>query len=772
MESHRNLDWLQTLEFLSEKATSQMGRDSLLKLAPLPNADAALESFAEIQDLRTILVQGFRPFMKGLDLSALWLDRIKKSAVLKTMELKDVRLFCLETIALKELLESHENLKIYSTYFEQLMDAEEPLSAIDRLMTASGEIRTDASERLYGLFKEKTDLERQIRTNLEKLVRAHEMEHLLQDRFVTNREGRWVLPIKSGMQGSLDGIIHDASQTKQTVFMEPEVVVRLNNNLREVNIRIDEEIERLLKEISAYLSTLSKEFETAKALLLHLDIRFAQAQFSESISANPPELSAREMDLKDLRHPLLVLNRGLEAVVSNPVRLTSAKSILLLSGPNAGGKTVLLKAVGLAAQMARCGLPICAKERSSIPFFKVLFSAIGDSQSVDSHLSTFAAHLKLLNEAAIAEGEGHLILIDEICGSTDPEEGSALARSFIEHYAKKGMLGVVTSHLGPLKEGWRETDQILTASMEFDDTLGRPTFQLIPGIFGRSMALKTASRVGVLSTILQRAMELISPEARQREHGLSELESQRTELHNQRETLVRELRQSQDLRQKYQTLIEKFKSEREIWLKKSVDVAEKQIEKLLSEMKAASNPLVEAQRIKAQLPQIVKASTKPQIASAEDFAKLFPPGSTVFIPSLNQDGLIQSLPNAKGEVQLQAQSLRVALPWSVLQAPKNPTNPTARLTRRHGIATSILPNDDRTLDLRGNSVEEALQALENSLDRAVQNQEDRVKIVHGHGTETLKRAIRSFLSRSLYVKKWKAGTAESGGDGITWVELD
>lgn len=772
MESHRNLDWSQTLEYLSERATSQLGRDSLLKLSPLSTAAAAMESLAEIQDLRIILTQGFRPFMKGLDLSALWMDRIKKSAVLKTMELKDVRLFCLETIALIELLQGYKSLNIYAKYFERIMNAEEPLSAIDRLMTASGEIRTDASEKLYALFKEKTDLERQIRTNLEKLVRTHEMEHLLQDRFVTNREGRWVLPIKSGMQGSLDGIIHDASQSKQTVFMEPEVVVRLNNNLRVVNIKIEEEIERLLIEISAYLSSQSQDFETTKANLLHLDIRFAQAQFSDAISAHPPTLSEQELDLKDVRHPLLVLNRGLHEVVSNAVRLTPSKSILLLSGPNAGGKTVLLKAVGLAAQMARCGLPICAGERSQIPFFKVLFTAIGDSQSVDSQLSTFAAHLNLLNAAAIAEGDGHLILVDEICGSTDPEEGSALARSFLEHYAKKGMLGVVTSHLGPLKEGWGEKDRIITASMEFDDTLGRPTFQLVPGIFGRSMALKTASRVGVLSSILSRALELISPEARKREDGLSELESQRAELHGQREILVRELRQSQDLRQKYQTLIEKFKSERDIWLRKSVDVAEKQIEKLLSEMKTASNPVIDAQRIRAQLPQIIKASKKPQIASAEEFANLFPPGSMVFIPSLNQDGLIQSLPNAKGEVQLQAQSIRVSLPWSVLQAPKSPTNPTARLARRHGIATSILPSDDRTLDLRGNSVEEALHTLENSLDRAVQNQEDRVKIVHGHGTETLKRAIRSFLSRSLYVKKWKAGTAESGGDGITWVELD
>ncbi len=392
-----------------------------------------------------------------------------------------MRSFCLEALALREALTPVENewARRIST---SLMNAEEPLSAIDQILTPGGEIRSDASETLFRLYREKEKLAREVQTTLDRLVKDHQMENVLQDKYVTTRDGRWVLPVRSGMQHHLPGVIHGSSQTKQTVFMEPEKVIPTNNRLRQIEVEIEDEIERLLTELSHYLTSQASDIESSRMLMEECDVRFSQAQFSTLVSAHPIEFSTDSVELMEVRHPLLQLSG--KKVISNTVILEGQKGILLLSGPNAGGKTVLLKSIGLAAQMARCGLPICASENSKIPFFQDILIGIGDAQSVDEELSTFAAHLKILGKAASLHGRQNLILIDEICGSTDPEEGSALARSFIETFSNNDVFAVVTSHLGPLKSGWDEQSRVLNGSLEYDSKTGRPTYQFIAGIPG------------------------------------------------------------------------------------------------------------------------------------------------------------------------------------------------------------------------------------------------------------------------------------------------
>ena len=492
------------------------------------------------------------------------------------------------------------------------------------------------------------------------------------------------------------------------------------------------------------------------------------------MSAGAIKFSDERFELNDVRHPLLVLKN--ENVIPNTVKLGGDHRILLLSGPNAGGKTVLLKSVGLAAQMARCGLLVCAEEGSTLPFFKSVIVAIGDAQSVDMALSTFAAHLKTLDEATKVSGPGHLLLIDEIAGSTDPEEGSALARSFIETYSANKIYGVITSHLGPLKTGWAPESGVINGSLEYNSKSGQPTYQFFMGVPGQSLAIQTAKRVGVSEKILQRAIDHLSPETKAQHQHLSEIESMKDELQDLRKTLHQELKEARDNKRRYTDLVSLFKKEREEWMARAVKKAEKKIDGMI-EFAQVDNIFKrheKLQQIKTELPEVIKASQvqpkRPKLETADDFEKIYPPGSIVFIPSVGQEGVIQGKANAKGEIPVLSHSMRLTIHWSQLKPPQSLQNPTQSLVRRSGGVQVTLMDSERTIDVRGKSTEDAIGILETQLDAASLNGEDRVKIVHGHGTEVLKRALRSHLSRSVYVKKWKAGGPETGGDGVTWAE--
>jgi DNA mismatch repair protein MutS2 len=433
--------------------------------------------------------------------------------------------------------------------------------------------------------------------------------------------------------------------------------------------------------------------------------------------------------------------------------------------------------VGLAAQMARCGLLVAAAEGSRMPFFSKVHVAVGDAQSVDQHLSTFAAHLQVLNEATGSKGSSTLLLIDEICGSTDPEEGTALARAFIQAYARNGSFGVITSHLGPLKLGWDDKSGVVNGSLEYDNKTGKPTYMFLMGIPGQSLAIQTARRVGVSSEIVDEALSFLSPEVKKYHAGLDEVEKTKGELRTLIDQTARERTEMNAEKMRYNALALKFEREKDQMLEQAVKRAEKKIDTLLehSRVDDVFRRHERLEQIKHEMPEIVKASTTaktstPVIENGDDFARSYPPGAKVFVPSIGRDGVIQSKPNAKGEVAILSASMRLMVPWQSLKPAQHAQNPTVDIVRRAGETASVL-DQDRVVDVRGQSMEAALKYLDDQLDTAVVHQEARIKIVHGHGTDTLKKGIRNYLSRSVYVKKWKAGTPETGGDGVTWAEL-
>lgn len=772
-----NLDWIELLKYLEGLATGGSTKLIIRQLQAKKNCEDAEESLQKIDEFRLLLKSGTRPHMQSLDLFETWSIKLKKRSVLNVLEIRDVRHFCTEVIALKEVMKNFDShwIKIIT---QKLMSADEPLSAIDNLITLSGDIRSDASETLFSLFREKESLTQQIQQTLDRLIHDNQMDHYLQDKYVTSREGRWVIPVKGGSQHQVKGIIQSQSQSKQTVFIEPQEVIPLNSRLKQVEWGIEQEIERLLTELSHYLFSLSAEFYLSKDILQVVDFYLAQATLAELLNSSNPRFTQQHIFLKDLKHPLLTLQN--DQIVPNTLSLNQGKRILLLTGPNAGGKTVLLKSLGLAAQMSRCGMPIVAGNGSELPFFEKIITAIGDSQSVDENLSTFAAHLKILDEATHLQGGSHLLLVDEICGSTDPEEGSALARSFIENYSKQKIYGVVTSHLGPLKTGWGTDTEVLQGSLHYDETSGRPTYQFIPGVAGNSLAIQTAKRVGVSPTLIERAYELLTPEQRAQRQTFDDLEKLKQDLlMTQKDFNLRTLEAEKEKR-KYEKLLAQLETEKSQILDQIAREAKSEIQEKMKQAKVEDTfkKYQQLENIKNELPEIIKnkkgesSSSENLIQNPQDFIKRYPPGSKVYISSLGQDGIIQGQPNSKGEIPVLANSLRLSISWSELKPPEISINPTAKILRnRSGIQTSF-SNIDPSIDIRGKNVDQALDFIEKELDQAVLRGEDRIKIIHGHGTEALKRSLRAYLSRSPYVKKWKAGTPETGGDGITWVEID
>lgn len=758
-----NLDWSILKEHLQNRASSESAKSLLQKLEPQPNVESAELLLNEILDAKETLKEKTRPLMESLDLYPVWINRLKKQAILTPLEIKDIRLFLIESINLKDFLENGNSwaLKITNNIFE----AQEALSAIDQILTPSGDIKNTASEKLYKLFNNKRQLQEQIRKELDKQVKRHKMEPLLQDKYVTNREGRWVLPIKSGMQHDFDGIIHDTSHSKQTVFMEPQSVIQLNNTLKYTESEISNEIHRLITQLSYYLSSLSHKIEKTYESMLEADIRFAQAIFSIDTNSQSFSFSENSLILKSVKHPLLVLNSE-SNVVPNDFKFPEDKRILLLSGPNAGGKTIFLKSVGLAAQMARCGLPILADADSKIPFFTTIHAIIGDAQDMKS--STFAGHLSALNKAIKLKGKNHLILIDEICSSTDPEEGVALSRSFIEEFSRNKTYTFVTSHLSPLKEGWKNLP-ILTASMDFDMAQSMPTYQLLMNVSGQSLAFKTAERVGVKNSILKRAMDLLSPTSKKRHEILSELNEQHENLRRAHHLLQEDKKNLEQLKKEYQKKLNDFENEKEEELKKLQTKAEENLEKLYKEIKEKRFEKNKIADYKRKIPKVLKRKQNTDISDLEEFCRLFPPGKSGYSKSLKQHVILQSTPNAQGEIFIQSGSMRLKLHWTDITKSNTQNN---TLTQPIDQRTTYTEEDSYiqdSIDLRGYTAMESIELLEKKLDEAIQSDKGRVKIIHGHGT--LKKTVRQFLSRIHYVKKWSAGDSYKGEDGITWVDM-
>jgi DNA mismatch repair protein MutS2 len=661
---------------------------------------------------------------------------------------------------------------------------------IDQTFDASGEISDDASPELARLRAERRALAEHARTAIETLMRAEDYASVLQDQFFTIRAERYVLPLKASAKSLGLGIVHDTSRTGETVFVEPTALVAANNRLKVVELDIRRESRRILEALTADVAAVAPALRAAAAILATLDARAAAARLAVGYRGNPVEILEEPLvDLRGARHPLLALSHQVDDVVGNDLALGGGHPpLLVVSGPNAGGKTVLMKSVGLAALMARAGLLVAAERGSRIGFFDAVRAEIGDRQSVLGDLSTFSGHLASVGEILTAPTTGPtLILLDELMAGTNPDQGAALARATAETLAERPVLAIITTHYDSLKALGESDARFANAGMEYDLEHLRPTFRLVLGSPGRSYAFDIAARMGLPTELLDRARELAGASSVGLESAIARLEAREAALGQEAERLATAEAAASSTAEAQRSAAETL-ARRERELSRHVrEAVEEAIAEARTEIRAVVRKAQEAGTSRAaeagreELTRI----------AAEALAKLPPPetppsaaatlvlGGRVFVERLGAEGVVAQMPDARGRAKVTVGKLTVEVDVEELRPAAGGNRQAARAkaaaTREAAPAEDALalvsPDVVPRVDLRGQSADDAIAAVEAALDRAALAGQSHVAIVHGHGTGALRKRVRAYLAESPYVARWAPGAPRQGGDGVSIVEL-
>ncbi len=817
-----NAKSLHLLEFdkicqrLAEHTSFSAGRQLALNTLPTDDLRLALQWQAETAEARTLLGEHNDVHLGGVfDVRPL-LPQAERGGVLLPPDLLQLRSTLLRARTLRSILVRLEHR------FPSLADIAyriEPVphlaDQIGQAVSERGEVMDSASPKLARLRAEIRTVQGRVLERLNRYVTNADTSQYLQEPIVTQRQGRYVVPLRAEFKGRIRGLIHDQSSSGATLFIEPYAVVELNNEWRQLELDEQDEVRRILAELSDLVAEEAPYIRQTVEALAVLDHIFARARYANDIRGVRPELmlfgdrpghgnkTHRDapaaapphpgsiIDLRRARHPLL----DPETVVPVDVTFDHTFFILLITGPNTGGKTVTLKTVGLLALMAQSGMHIPASEGSTLSCFEGIYADIGDEQSIEQSLSTFSSHMTNII-TILEEADDHsLVLLDELGAGTDPEEGSALARALLDHLLRWRITTLATTHYSDLKLYAHSTPGVRNASVEFDIESLRPTYELSIGLPGRSNALAIATRLGLSPAIIRAAELLVRPEALEADSLLQDIKETRRALEAERvqaETVRRQVEaQDKDLRYR----LSKIEEARRQVLNEARQQAQDQLEVLAQELEqlrrqlsnigTASGPsthqqmLAEAQRILAErskTTQAVPESVQPQAVKVEPVP--LATGETVWIPSLRSSAQIVALEN--GEADLQIGSFRMRLPVDRLErldvsaaTPPGPPRP-GRLPATPAYAASSLPPPPQVgleLDIRGTTVEEMLPRLERYLDDAYLAMLPWVRIIHGKGTGALRAAVRKELSKHPLVKTAREGEPGEGGDGVTVVYL-
>ena len=660
---------------------------------------------------------------------------------------------------------------------ERLLFDERLEKDVEEKIRGENELADTASDKLFTIRREMRLLGERIRARLVQYLSGDERK-FLQDDIVTMRGDRYVLPVKTEYKRNVRGFVHDRSQTGATVFIEPEEVLEMNNELRTLALDEREEEERILSELSRAFGAMKESLERDAAVLAEMDAFYARAQYGYRLKCVKPELNNRGiLDIVKGRHPLL----DAKTAVPVSVRLGGEYSFLVISGANTGGKTVTLKMCGLFCLMAACGFFVPAAEGTKIPVFSDVFCDVGDSQSIEENLSTFSSHI--LNLKAILEGAGEncLVLIDEPGGGTDPEEGQALARAVLLTLAKKGCRGIVTTHFGALKEFAYAQAGMQNGCMEFDAEDHRPLYRLKIGAPGSSNALAICERLGLSEEVISEARGYLSEGARSYEATLSAAERERIGAEHAREEAEEAAREWRERLAALERDEKKLSEEKQKFLygakteaRRIVASRSARAEELLGEMEAlfkketlTEADLFRARTLKNKIGQEETEEEEPARAVPVDAANL-KAGDEVFVASLGAAGKVISVKREKGVAEVQAGSLRVTSKISDLYLPPRAREEKKGVRVVKNLATRELP---RECNLIGMTVMDAMPELEAFLDAALLAGSKEVRIVHGMGTGKLRAAVHAFLKKHPRVEEFRLGKYGEGESGVTIVTL-
>ena len=728
------------------------------------------------------------------------LHKAEKGGTLDLHTLRDVSVLISVAGAVRRCLVANQQTVVaLFAYYKTLPDLSDLREEIDTCVSAEGDILDHASPALHEALRLSQGLKHRIRQRMENMVASSRYRDLLQEPYYAQRENRYVLPIKAERQHDLHGIVHDISASGATVFMEPRELIDLNNQIKVAELQVAREITRILQELTSRVVHHLEDLRSLLHVLTTLDCIGAKARLSARMNGTPIQLNTDgHVRLWNARHPLLLLSK--EQVVPNDVMFERDSAVLVISGPNTGGKTVLLKLLGLSSLMVRCGLHLPCRDGSEMAFFKDTFADIGDAQDLTKDLSSFSAHIRKLigllqsiDRPGGGESPRTLVLLDEVISSTDPAEGAALAEALLRRFAELNLKVVVTTHYNALKTLALSTPGFLNASLEFDVNTLAPTYRFIPGIPGGSSALDIAGRLGMDPSILDQALELVHREDRQLDHVFTDLQRTHQELkeeldeaRTQRETAGREAAEAQTIAERLRSIerdeIKKMKKK----FREELATARAEVRRITESLQL-QRTWSHAQEAKDLIQRVADTVNQQTRTSFETVPiESLKEGDVVEIANLNTLGRLLENPEGKKSVRVQVGSSELSVhvdrlvgvgkAGNVPDVVPKEKSPAPRLTKPSSPASGSAgsgsaASDFAGIDLRGQTAEEALEQLTAQLDLALLRNARSVRIIHGHGTGKLKAAIREFLAQSAYVQEYRPGSQEEGGDGVTMAEL-
>ncbi len=774
------LEFPRIRELIAGYAAFSGGRELANELRPLTDHGAITRLLARTAEARDLLSLE-RDFSVGDVTDIRDQARLaEKEGILEPAALLEVR-SCLAALhelvrALKERAEDFPLLWDIAAGIVELRQIEKDIASCIDL---SGDVLDAASPALASVRRQLRDTRAQILERLEHFIQSPRGRKMLQEDIITEREGRYVVLVKMEYRHEVKGIVHDISNTEATVFVEPTATVGLGNAIRELVIEERREVERVLRILSAEIGAHADDIARNIELASELDLIVAKARFARAVKASepvivPPDAPADEafLDLVDARHPLLG-----EKAVPFSAELGHEYRVLVITGPNTGGKTVTLKTIGLINLMAQSGIPVPAAPQSRLPVFDGVFADIGDEQSIEQTLSTFSWHIGNVNRIVQQATGRSLVLLDELGTSTDPAEGAALARAILLYFLKRGTLAAITTHFSDLKAFAHATDGLQNASLEFDPVNLRPTYHLAIGIPGGSNAMATAARLGLPQEIIDTARSYLAGGGQELEDLLAGLMQERQAATDLRKKADEERRRLEKQNAEVTKELERLRSEERRTIQQARDDIVREAAGLNREIRQAAADLRKAkssesvEQARRALSDVRERLETGQLRHREDEtpepeSETIAVGDTVRLREVGMTAAVIFLDEANREVEVQAGRTRMRLS---LDAVAKVTKATPETPPREILPATPAPS--RQLDLRGKRADEIEPLLDSYLNDAARANLPEVRIIHGVGTGTVRAIVRDFLNGYPLVRSFRAGERDEGGDGATVVKL-
>lgn len=773
---------------LEEQASSFRGKQLCRRLKPMTDIDKINTYQEQTAAAFTRIIKKGRPSFGDASPVEESMKRLEIGGALGSGELLRIcRL--LQGAARVKSYGRHDTQEESSDCLDNYFDGLEPLTLlsgeIERCILSEEEISDDASSTLRSIRRSMESINGKIHATLNNLVNGS-LRTYLQDPIITMRGDRYCLPVKAEYRGQVHGLIHDQSSTGSTLFIEPMAVVKLNNDLKELYAKEQEEIQVILSRLSEEAASYIEEIRTDYRILTDLDFIFARGSLALSMNASRPLLNTdSKIHIREGRHPLLHTQK----VVPITVSLGEDFSLLIITGPNTGGKTVSLKTVGLFTLMGQAGLHIPASDRSELAVFHQVYADIGDEQSIEQSLSTFSSHMTNIVSFLKKVDSHSLVLFDELGAGTDPTEGAALAIAILSHLHKRRIRTMATTHYSELKVYALSTDGVENACCEFDLESLRPTYRLLIGIPGKSNAFAISGKLGLPDYIIEDAKKRLSEQDVSFEDLLSDLEASRHTIEKEREEIAAYKREIEALKTKTLQKQEKLEDQKNriireanekaaAILRDAKEVADETI-KNFRKFGKENISAAEMEKERERLRQKIKATASSSSIQIQKPRKIYKPsdfklGESVKVLSMNLTGTICSLPDSRQTVTVQMGILRSQVPLSDLEIIEEPVSYTAKNMKRTNkgkLKMSKSLSVSPEINLLGKTVDEAVMELDKYLDDALLSHLNTVRVVHGKGTGALRKGIHEYLRRQRHVKSYRLGEFGEGDAGVTIVEL-